>query len=413
MNHICILDIGKTNKKCFVFDEDYQIVYEQSTYLPETTDEDGMPCENLELLTSWVVQALDTVCQHPGLNIKAVNATAYGASLVHLNAAGKPILPLYNYLKPFPEDLLQQFFINHGKSADISLETASPVLGNLNSGLQLYWLKQQKPLAFEEIQYSLHLPQYIAFLFHGQYFNEITSMGCHTLLWHFEKQSFHHWATETGIARKFPPFPNHRAAPAATFMAGTGLHDSSAALLPYLASFSEPFVLISTGTWCISLNPFNQEPLTAAALEQDCLCYLSTDGRMVKAARYFGGHEHDAGVQAIAAEFNVSEDFYKQLNLNSPEAKCYLGLLEKIVSRQVESTRLAIGSSDVRRIFVDGGFSKNPQYMQQLARAFPQMEVFAAEVAQATAIGAALSVHSCWNEKPVPDHLISTQQYHV
>ncbi|MEO6040160.1 MAG: carbohydrate kinase, partial [Saprospiraceae bacterium] len=47
---ILILDIGKTNKKCFVFDEDYRIVFERSTQLPETVDEDGEPCEDLALL---------------------------------------------------------------------------------------------------------------------------------------------------------------------------------------------------------------------------------------------------------------------------------------------------------------------------------------------------------------------------
>lgn len=388
-------------------------MYEQTTHLPETTDEDSAPCDDLFLLTNWVQQTVHTILQHPGFNIRAINATAYGASLVHLNAAGKPILPLYNYLKPFPEDCLQQFFKTYGNAAGLSLETASPVLGNLNSGLQLYRLKHLKPVEFQEIQYSLHLPQYIAFLLHGQYFNEITSMGCHTLLWHFQNQAFHHWATEAGFDRKFPPFPESLAVSAGAFVAGIGLHDSSAALLPYLASFSEPFVLISTGTWCISLNPFNQEPLTASELEQDCLCYLQSDGRPVKAARYFGGHEHELGVQAIAAEFNVPEDFYKLLDMDTPEAKRYLGLMEQIVSQQVASTRLAIGASGVRRLFVDGGFSQNQVYMQQLARSFPEMEVYAAEVAQATALGAALAIHASWNEQPIPDNLISTIQYTV
>ncbi len=51
----------------------------------------------------------------------------------------------------------------------------------------------------------------------------------------------------------------------------------------------------------------------------------------------------------------------------------------------------------VNRIFVDGGFSKNPVYMNLLALAFPEIEVYAASVAQATSMGAALAIHQHWN----------------
>ncbi|MEI9908230.1 MAG: hypothetical protein WDO71_00265 [Bacteroidota bacterium] len=63
---------------------------------------------------------------------------------------------------------------------------------------------------------------------------------------------------------------------------GAGLHDSSAALIPYLSSFQEPFILLSTGTWCISLNPFNHSQLSDYELDKDCLCYLSYEGKPVK-----------------------------------------------------------------------------------------------------------------------------------
>ena len=111
------------------------------------------------------------------------------------------------------------------------------------------------------------------------------------------------------------------------------MHDSSAALIPYLACFDEPFLLISTGTWCISLNPFNHEPLTAEELQQDCLCYLSYEGKPVKAARYFGGNEHEQTVKKIASGLitGVSEDFYKDRtgshqNHSQNAASAYLDL---------------------------------------------------------------------------------------
>jgi glycerol kinase len=82
-----------------------------------------------------------------------------------------------------------------------------------------------------------------------------------------------------------------------------------------------------------------------------------------------------------------------------------------LVSLQILSTRLVIQGSVVKRIFVDGGFSNNNIFMHLLANGFPEMEVFAASMAQATALGAALVIHSEWNSKPIPTDLIELRYY--
>ena len=69
--------------------------------------------------------------------------------------------------------------------------------------------------------------------------------------------------------------------------------------------------------------------------------------------------------------------------------------------------------SAVKRIFVDGGFSKNTIYMNLMAQAFPLLEVFAASMAQATAIGAALAIHQHWNNHPIPGDIIALKMYSV
>ena len=51
---IAIFDIGKTNKKLFLFDEEYRIVYEEVKNFAEVQDEDGFPCEDIEVLSNWV-----------------------------------------------------------------------------------------------------------------------------------------------------------------------------------------------------------------------------------------------------------------------------------------------------------------------------------------------------------------------
>ncbi len=377
-----IFDIGKTNKKCFVFDAQGNIVHETGTTLPETTDDDGFACEDVHLLAQWVRATAEALRSDGRFQIGRVHCTAYGASFVHLDAQNQPVAPLYNYLKPFPEATLSKFMDQYGPAADIARQTASPVLGFLNSGLQLYWLKHHRPDIFQKTAASLHLPQYIAYLLTGQMASEMTSIGCHTLLWDFERGDYHPWVYAAGIASKLPPIASPRT-PA-------GLHDSSAALLPYLHSAQQPFLLLSTGTWWIALNPFNSAPLTVSELEQDCLCYLTPDGQPVKAARYFGGHYHDEAMAELSAEHAVPLDFFKKVHQGdvSVPAQAYINMVAKLMEALAHSLRLALGNTDVRHIFVDGGFARNTVFMELLARAFPHMDIAAAEVPQATAIGA-------------------------
>ncbi len=80
-----------------------------------------------------------------------------------------------------------------------------------------------------------------------------------------------------------------------------------------------------------------------------------------------------------------------------------------LVNRQIKSTRLVL-NRDTKRIFVDGGFSRNQLYMNLLAGAFPEIKVFTASVAQASAVGAAMAIHNDWNTKPMPGDLVQLIQ---
>jgi sugar (pentulose or hexulose) kinase len=446
---IAIFDVGKTNKKLFLFDEQYRIVYEHSEPFAEIVDEDGDPCEDLNRLTAWVLRALDAVLVLPQFEVRAVNATTYGASFVYLGHDGQPVGPLYNYLKPFPEALTAKFRAAYAGEDSFSVQTASPWLGSLNSGLMLYRLKHDKSLLFSQVCVALHLPQYISYLLTRQVYSDLTSVGCHTMLWDFRQADYHDWVRAEGLDQRLGSlFACDEMIRAATVQqrngepmpVGVGLHDSSAALIPYLATFTEPFILISTGTWCISLNPFNTEPLTADELAQDCLCYLQYKGNPVKASRLFAGYEHEQQTKRLAAHFGVAHDHYTQVVYEAALADrlrqtteparsfaerdltqfadyetAYHQFMLDIVAAQVRSTMLVLPSdmeqAAVSRMFVDGGFSKNTLYMAMLAAAFPQMTVWAAEVAQATALGAALAVHDHWNKQPVPADLIALTQY--
>lgn len=138
---IAVIDVGKTNKKLFLFDQQYRIVYERSARFTETVDEDGDPCENLESLRQSVADSLHDVLRRADYCVKAVNFSAYGASFVYLGADGQPVAPLYNYLKAYPPDLQRRFYATYGGEEKVAHETASPVLGSLNAGLQLYRIR--------------------------------------------------------------------------------------------------------------------------------------------------------------------------------------------------------------------------------------------------------------------------------
>ncbi len=424
---IAIFDIGKTNKKLFLFSENYEIVYEKSTQFDEITDEDGDPCEDVELLSKWVVDTFDEVLKNPDFDIKALNFSTYGASFVHLNSAGKVVAPLYNYLKPYSEELKKQFYDNYGGEQVFTRKTASPILGNLNSGMVLYRLKYEKPVLFAQIYYSLHLPQYISFLFTRHYFSDITSIGCHTNLWDFEENKYHEWVEKEGIIAKLAPI-NAQLLTQVTnpFLSqllptGIGLHDSSAALIPYLTTFKgQKFALISTGTWCITLNPFNHTPLTDEELQDDCLIYKQYTGEPVKASRLFAGYEHEQIIKQLSEQFRKPLDYYKTVKFNPELIKnfkddtyesAYHQLIINLVNKQIVSSKLVLNDDPVKKLFVDGGFGKNEIYMNLLAKAFPEMEVYAASVAQATSLGAALAIHGDWNTKEISQNLIGLKRY--
>ena len=417
---IAIFDIGKTNKKLFLFNENYEIVYEKSTQFDEIIDEDGDPCEDVTLLSKWVLDTFEEVSKNPDFDVKALNFSTYGASFVHLDSASKVIAPLYNYLKPYSETLKKQFYDTYGGEQVFARTTASPVLGSLNSGMVLYRLKYEKPTLFAQIKHSLHLPQYISFLFTGKYYSDITSIGCHTNLWDFEKNQYHEWVKKEGILEKLA-ITNSTIQQLNNLTIGFGLHDSSAALIPYLETFKEQrFVLISTGTWCITLNPFNHTPLTDEELLQDCLAYMQYTGEPVKASRLFAGYEHEQIIKQLSEQFQKPLDYYKTVKFNPKYIEIfnddeyeptYHQLILNLVNKQITSTKLVLNDSSVTKLFVDGGFGKNEIYMNLLAKAFPEMEVYAASVAQATALGAALAIHGDWNTENIPQNLIDLKRY--
>jgi sugar (pentulose or hexulose) kinase len=420
---IAVFDIGKTNKKVFLWSTTFDIVFEKQQTFDEIVDEDGFVCEDLEALQQWIVSTFAELCQLPEFEIIGLNFSAYGASFVYVDRVGEPVAPLYNYLKPVTKPFP---YAEYGGEEEFARKTASPILGNLNSGLQVYE-STFRPF-WPEVFKAVHFPNYLASLFTGRLVSEITSIGCHTALWDFDLSQYHPWVSS--IQDQLAPISTEAYLPIDGINYGLGLHDSSAALVPYLRSISDEFVLLSTGTWCIAMHPFNESPLSAEELAEDVLCYLQPNGKPVKASRLFGGHFHEEQVSRMEAHFGGS---YQELTFSErvfslssrsssvfdcafasrdlhdfPDlASAYDQFMVDLVGQQLRSLDLLLKDAPVKQLLVDGGFSKNEWYMRLLAHALPAVEVYAAEVAQASALGAALMVY----EGETPTDLIQLKRF--
>lgn len=425
-----VFDIGRTNKKFFLFDSGFQEVYREYIRFDEIIDEDGYPTENLEALEIWARKVFDNMLDSPKYEIAALNFSCYGASLVHIDEKGKAITPLYNYMKPLKDEIFVSFYNTYGPELELSRITGSPKLGMLNTGMHMYWLKYAKPEVFKKIKYSLHLPQYLSYLFTGVPVSEYTSIGCHTLLWDYEKKAYHDWVHQEGIAEKLPPIVSSRETipinyKGTTIQMGAGIHDSSSALLPYVRSITKPFLLVSTGTWSISINPFTKGMLTLKDIKNDSLFNMRIDGSPVKVSRLFLGNEYKLQVKALSDHFNVPEDYHKTVKFDQrtllkinkdfvpmfkwfsitcedmpTETKitydkfedAYHQLMLELVLLQEKSIRSAIGSEKIDRLYVDGGFSDNEVYIQLLSQYLRNLKLSTTDSSLGSALGAAIVI---------------------
>lgn len=431
-----IFDIGKTNKKFFLFDTNLKEVFKVYHRLEYIKDEDGDACESIKELSNWIKETLTHALALEEFNIRKLNFTTYGASLVHLDREGDPIAPLYNYTKEFPKDLLEEFYNKYGPQENFCQETSSPALGMVNSGLQLYWLKYRKPELFKKIHKTLHLPQYLSYLFTGKMVSDYTSIGCHSGLWDFKNNSYHQWLEKEDLLKHLPKAVDsaetfHISFRKQSMSVGVGVHDSSSALLPYLISNEEPFALLSTGTWAISINPFNSEELTLDELEKDCLHFIGIHGQPIKISRLFIGEEHKHQIEKLYEYFNLEKGYYKALKFDpvhytktkasktkkfrfeylKPHVyditqaekndfsqfdsfeEAYYCFLDELTELQVASLQLVLADTSVKKLYIDGGFNANEMFVEMLRQKLQTISVETTDFALGTALGAAILVN--------------------
>ena len=426
---IAVIDIGKTNKKIFLFDEAFKVVSQNRIQFDEIKDDDGFCCDNIELIEKWIQDEIKKLQEQGQYKIKAINFSTHGASLVYLNKEGKRIAPLYNYLKPLDIKDFKDLHDSYGGVEEFSRKTASPAYGMLNTGIQMLWLKRNKPAIWNQVHSILHYPQYLSYIFTKKITADFTSVGAHTATWDFDNMQYHDWLTKESIHLPEPCKGTEAVITelnGETIAIGSGLHDSSSSIIPILENEKgEDYVLLSTGTWIIAMNPFSKETLTQHQLQNNCLCFMTPEKQQVKSSMQFLGRIHEVYIKALSEYFKVGINTHMDLVLNislckeliDQNTRTFLSegidtdfeanndLLQKFLSYETayyqliyEMSKKVISGIDlitdenveISNVFISGGFNRNEVFIKFLTLLKPNISVKISDCKNESALGAAL-----------------------
>ena len=424
---IAVIDIGKTNKKIFLFDENFEVISQNSTQFDEVIDDDGFPCDDIVAIENWIKNQILNIQKKGTFKIKAINFTTHGASLLYLDKEGKRITPLYNYLKKLDLKDYDALYQNNGGAEEFSRKTASPIYGMLNTGLQMLWIKKYKPEIWKQVDAILHYPQYLSYLFTKKITADYTSVGAHTATWNFDSMQYHNWLKDENIKLPTPCKGDEAIITEINgekIAVGSGMHDSSSSIIPLLEK-EKDFILLSTGTWIIAMNPFSKEVLTQQQLKNNCLCFMTPEKQQIKSSMQFLGRIHEVYLKALSDYFKVNIDTHLDLVLNTtlceelvqknariflsegidtdfdahPEylknftsyEAAYYQLVYEISKKVITAIQLISDkNADISKVFISGGFNKNKIFIKLLKLLKSNLEIKISDCKNESALGAAL-----------------------
>lgn len=429
MDVIAVIDIGKTNKKILLFNKEFEVVFRNRIRFDEISDEDNYPCDDIESIENWIQNEIKRIQEEGEYNIKAINFSTHGASLIYLDKNGERITPLYNYLKPLDLGEYNSLYEEYGGKEEFSRKTASPAYGMLNTGLQILKLQKEKPEFWNKVDAILHYPQYLSYLFTKKITADFTSVGAHTATWDFDNMQYHQWIKDKGI--KLPEPTNGKNAIMAnvngqTVAVGSGLHDSSSSIVPVLQNcHDKEFVLLSTGTWIIAMNPYSQEKLTQHQLTNNCLCFMTPEKQQVKSSMQFLGRIHEVYLEPLAKKFNVDIDTHLELELDSSYCselialdkkiflsegidtdfdahpalldqfdtykEAYYQLIYEISNKVVAGVDLILDKNNrLTDVYISGGFNRNEMFIELISQMKQDINIEIPNSKNESALGAAL-----------------------
>jgi L-fuculokinase len=451
MAHYAVLDVGKTNKKILIFDEQLRIVDEVYASIP--ADESApVHIERVQDSADWFLGQLPALAARH--DIRAVSVTTHGATCVCLDETGAPAFPVIAYTTDPGQEFSDRFYARCGEARALHARLATPDMGALAClGKGIAFAQEHYGDEFQRVADILCLPQFFSFLLTGRTGAETTFLGCHTYLWDFAAADYSDVVDALGIRALMPKPVRHpgdllgTVTPEVAAQTGLGadvvvthgIHDSNASLLPFLIQNDEPFVLNSTGTWCVMMCPADGAVLTEAEMDAGAFCNCDANGHPVKTAVVMAGNEHDQwwriigertgateipefdaalvqsvldaadtfilpGVMPGTGPFPACESAVQEAGrrfsmddvasgavpacFDSPE-RAYAVLCSALAMLSCEQLS-AVGTQDGMPIYIEGGFRKNAAYQALLAALFPHSPIYLTDMKEATAFGSAL-----------------------
>ena len=447
---IAVLDVGKSNKKLCVFDQNLRLIESMFASFDDYSV-DGSLLMPVKETSEWFLDGLKTVASKYPIGV--ISIATYGSAFVCINSEGELAVPtLSPYLNEPLDDFYSRFYKALGNEKDLHINTATPPipgLGNLAKGI--YYVKEKFPAEFALVDTFLPLPQYYGFLLTGKKGIDYTCLGCHSYLWDYNHLKMSTMVDKLGIRDKLPHKVSRpwdvlgmvsenivrRTGLDPSTIVTVGIHDSNASLLPHLIKEKGPFILNSTGTVFVAMRPGKITGIGHDDLGKVIYYNMSALGKPVKTSMFLGGLEFDIYKDLLLPNQGSSlPQFNRKLCERVLKEKRYFilpslipfGMFPDSPARAVQDGKtftfgdIASGTkpeffSNVEEAFValnvslayqtkfllnaagyhkgdlilvEGGFRKNDTYMAALASLFPECEVDKTNLEEATSFGVAM-----------------------
>lgn len=471
---IAVFDVGKTNKKLLVYDQQLQLIETVSERFA-AVQQHGVSAEPVVEIERWLIRNLNRFAeQYP---IRVISVATHGAAFVCVDRDGEPTVPALDYTHDPGDDFHDTFFEAFGSRIELQQQTATAELKPLiNPGKAIFYLQQKFPRDFARTVSVLFFPGYFGFRLTGRKAADYTYPGCHTFLWDFARDSWSAVTDGLGIRTLLPervgspwevlgtlkPEVIEATGLDPATVVTLGIHDSNASLLPYLLKMREDFVLNSTGTWCVAMHPMEEVFFSEDELGKTVFYNRSAFGAPIKTSILMGGQEFevytrlllDINNAGVYPQFN-SELYQRVIRDKSlfifpsvvrgtgqfpdSEPRVYergtVYPLQDITSGRavpdffsdlpvafavlnlslVIQTGVAferIGHRPGTAIYTEGGFRNNLDYNTILAAYRSEAPVYLSNLEEATSFGAAMVGRTAWEGIDVRD-LADTFEIHT
>ena len=463
---IVVLDVGKTNKKLFVYDSHLNCLNpdEEGVKLEpvqwQLPSGENLECDDMQAICRWMTESLKRAAEEYG-DIGAISISAHGATIALLGKSrdevfdgdGGLVFPVVSYENEISSELEDGFYESVGiDPIEAHKLTATPKLSWLLNSLKTVFLLQNfHPGEFEKVTDILMFPQYLGYLLCGQKGIEPTYPGCHSYFLNASGNGYSRLADKLGVVGLLPDLPMGkpwdvlgRITPAVSAATGLpsecvvtmGVHDSNAAIVPYLAKGLDNFVVQDSGTWVVTMAPQTGGEAVFSENELGLEVFYNRDiyGGPVKTTIFRGGAEFEFYRKKVLADRphpdHISIDIVGEIAsgrevFSLPTIERGAGLFPESLPRfegvdimfrdsetawHVIDMGLAIqgyhaltltGGDDISQVYIEGNIGRyNPIYRGVISTLFEESDVYYGSMGGAVFGAAVLGVAAMEGRPP-------------